>query len=41
LVITQNAVIQKIVHRVVNLGDGRIGDDHHNATRKKPSQVSR
>jgi putative ABC transport system ATP-binding protein len=40
LVITHNASIQEIAHRVVNFGDGRIVGDHRNATRKKPSQVS-
>lgn len=40
LVITHNAAIQEIAHRVVNFGDGRIVGDHRNATRKKPSQVS-
>ncbi|MGY6568827.1 MAG: ABC transporter ATP-binding protein [Salinarimonas sp.] len=40
LVITHNASIQDIAHRVVNFGDGRIVGDHRNVTRKKPSQVS-
>ncbi len=40
LVITHNASIQEIAHRVVNFADGRIVADHSNATRKQPSEVS-
>lgn len=40
LVITHNAAIQEIAHRVVNFGDGRIVGDHRNATRKRPAEVS-
>ncbi|MCC5978841.1 MAG: ABC transporter ATP-binding protein [Salinarimonas sp.] len=40
LVITHNAAIREIAHRVVNFADGRIVGDHRNTTRKRPSEVS-
>jgi putative ABC transport system ATP-binding protein len=40
LVITHNAAIQEIAHRVVHFGDGRILSTHVNAERKPPSAIS-
>ncbi len=39
-VITHNAVIQDIAHRVVKFGDGRIVATHENAERKPASEIS-
>jgi putative ABC transport system ATP-binding protein len=39
-IITHNAGIQAIAHRVFQFVDGRIESMHHNATRLAPSQVS-
>jgi putative ABC transport system ATP-binding protein len=40
LVITHNAAIQDIAHRVVRFGDGRIVSTHDNAERKPASAIS-
>jgi len=40
LVITHNAAIRDIAHRVVRFADGRISSIEKNATRKPPSMVS-
>lgn len=40
LVITHNAAIRDIAHRVVNFANGTIASINVNATRKKPSEVS-
>ncbi|MDK9696603.1 MAG: ABC transporter ATP-binding protein [Siculibacillus sp.] len=40
LVITHNAAIREIAHRVVHFGDGRILSTHVNAGRKAPSEIS-
>jgi len=40
LVITHNAAIQEIAHRVVNFANGIIASSSRNALRKTPSQVS-
>jgi putative ABC transport system ATP-binding protein len=40
LVITHNAAIQEIAHRVVNFANGTIASSSFNAVRKAPSQVS-
>ena len=40
LVITHNAAIRDIAHRVVNFANGGIASVQVNATRKKPSEVS-
>jgi putative ABC transport system ATP-binding protein len=40
LVITHNAAIQEIAHRVVHFGDGRIVSTHVNAERKSPAEIS-
>jgi len=40
LVITHNAAIQGIAHRVVNFADGRIAGVHANAERLDPEDVS-
>jgi putative ABC transport system ATP-binding protein len=40
LVITHNAAIREIAHRVVNFANGSIASIQTNATRKKPSEVS-
>jgi putative ABC transport system ATP-binding protein len=40
LVITHNAAIQDIAHRVVNFASGTIASVHSNAKRKAPSEVS-
>ena len=39
-IITHNAAIQSMAHRVFNFGDGRITSTHVNETRKKPSEIS-
>jgi len=40
VVITHNAEIQRIAHRVLFMADGRIVDEKLNATRVRPSEVS-
>lgn len=40
LIITHNAAIQEIAHRVIRFGDGRIVDTHTNAERKPASAVN-
>lgn len=40
VVITHNAVIQKIAHRVLNMADGRIVEEAVNEQRLRPSEVS-
>lgn len=40
VLITHNAAIQAIAHRVVVMADGRIAQDRRNATRLAPAQVS-
>jgi putative ABC transport system ATP-binding protein len=40
VVITHNAEIQRIAHRVMFMADGRIVDEKVNASRVKPSEVS-
>ena len=40
LVISHNAAIQDIAHRVVRFGDGRIVSTHQNRTRKPASAIS-
>jgi putative ABC transport system ATP-binding protein len=40
VLITHNAAIQAIAHRVVVMADGRIAQDRRNATRLLPAQVS-
>lgn len=40
VLITHNAAIQAIAHRVVVMADGRIAQDRRNATRLQPAQVS-
>ncbi len=40
LVITHNAAIRDIAHRVVNFANGTIASVNVNATRKRPSEVS-
>jgi putative ABC transport system ATP-binding protein len=40
VIITHNADIQRIAHRVIVLADGRIAETHVNATRLHPSEVS-
>jgi putative ABC transport system ATP-binding protein len=39
-IITHNAAIQTMAHRVFNFGDGRITSTHTNAARQKPSEIS-
>ncbi len=39
-IITHNASIQGMAHRVFNFGDGRITSTHVNKTRVKPSEIS-
>jgi putative ABC transport system ATP-binding protein len=39
-IITHNAEIQNMAHRVIKFGDGRITSVHVNPTRKKPSEIS-
>jgi putative ABC transport system ATP-binding protein len=39
-IVTHNAPIAQIAHRVVTLADGRIASDRPNETRRTPSQVS-
>jgi len=39
-IITHNAGIQRIAHRVVVLADGRVAREEVNATRVPPSEVS-
>ncbi len=39
-VITHNAAIQSIAHRVIRFADGRITETHANAQRLKPAEVS-
>jgi putative ABC transport system ATP-binding protein len=38
-IITHNAAIQAMAHRVFTFGDGRITSTHENATRQKPSDI--
>jgi putative ABC transport system ATP-binding protein len=38
-IITHNAAIQTMAHRVFTFGDGRITSMHANATRQKPSDI--
>jgi putative ABC transport system ATP-binding protein len=38
-IITHNAAIQAMAHRVFTFGDGRIISMHENATRQKPSDI--
>ena len=40
LVITHNAAIQDIAHRVVNFGDGRITATRENTRRKRPAEIT-
>ena len=40
VLITHNAEIQRIAHRVIVLADGRVIRDEHNKTRISPAQVS-
>jgi putative ABC transport system ATP-binding protein len=40
LIITHNAAIQEIAHRVIHFGDGRIVSEHRNVERKPASAVS-
>ena len=40
VIITHNADIQRIAHRVIVLADGRISETHENETRLAPSEVS-
>jgi putative ABC transport system ATP-binding protein len=40
LVITHNAVIRKIAHRVLSMADGRIVEEMTNETRLRPAEVS-
>ena len=40
VIITHNADIQRIAHRVIVLADGRIVETHENAERLAPSEVS-
>jgi len=40
VIITHNAIIQKIAHRVLRMADGRIVDEIVNQTRLRPSEVS-
>jgi putative ABC transport system ATP-binding protein len=40
VIITHNAEIQRIAHRVIVLADGRVAEERANATRVAPSQVS-
>ncbi len=39
-IITHNAAIQSMAHRVFNFGDGRIISTHTNETRQNPSEIS-
>jgi putative ABC transport system ATP-binding protein len=39
-IITHNAAIQSMAHRVFTFGDGRIASTHVNKTRLKPSEIS-
>ena len=39
-IITHNAAIQSMAHRVFNFGDGRIISTHVNGARQKPSEIS-
>jgi putative ABC transport system ATP-binding protein len=39
-IITHNAAIQSMAHRVFTFGDGRIASTHVNNTRLKPSEIS-
>jgi len=39
-IITHNAAIQSIAHRVFNFGDGRIISTHANETRQNPSEIN-
>jgi putative ABC transport system ATP-binding protein len=39
-VITHNAAIRDIAHRVIRFADGRITETHANARRLEPSEVS-
>jgi putative ABC transport system ATP-binding protein len=39
-IITHNAAVQGMAHRVFNFGDGRITSTHANETRLKPSEIS-
>jgi putative ABC transport system ATP-binding protein len=39
-VITHNAVIADMADRVIHMTDGRIDDVRHNATRRRPSELS-
>jgi putative ABC transport system ATP-binding protein len=39
-IITHNAAIQSMAHRVFTFGDGRIASTHVNDTRLKPSEIS-
>lgn len=39
-IITHNAAIQSMAHRVFTFGDGRITATHTNETRAKPSEIS-
>jgi putative ABC transport system ATP-binding protein len=38
--ITHNAAIKDMAHRVLLFGDGRITDTQRNASRKRPSEIS-
>jgi putative ABC transport system ATP-binding protein len=40
VLITHNAAIQDMAHRVFLFGDGRIADTHVNATRRLPAEIS-
>jgi putative ABC transport system ATP-binding protein len=39
-IITHNAAIRAMAHRVFTFGDGRIASTQVNATRQKPSEIS-
>jgi putative ABC transport system ATP-binding protein len=40
LVITHNAAIREIAHRVVRFADGRIAEETTNATRRRPAEIA-
>jgi putative ABC transport system ATP-binding protein len=40
VVITHNAVIRRIAHRVLAMADGRIVEETTNETRLRPAEVS-
>ncbi len=39
-VITHNAVISEMAHRVVSISNGRVADVHENARRKRPGELA-